>query len=232
MKNLKKLVLLITLVVACGQQAVAMKTEKDSPNWESYPEWDEGLYQKWRNSRLATAVMSDDVGKVKRFLSSDYLTSHSHSVASYVVNEKDHNGNTPLHLAVSRRGVEIFEVLLNDPRTKVNEKNNDGKTALHYAIVRDYYAETVWMLLWIGRAKVEMNDEIIKNCKFPEIVEMIKRYRECKEALNNDTEMHMKDIKERHCFLFDNTQGVFPEETTISLKVAGFECTIPKNLLL
>ncbi|XP_052114938.1 protein ACCELERATED CELL DEATH 6 isoform X2 [Arachis duranensis] len=51
-------------------------------------------------------------------------------IEPFTINEKDKNGNTPLHLAAKNLFPEVLFVMTGDERVKLNYVNNDGLTAL------------------------------------------------------------------------------------------------------
>jgi Ankyrin repeats (3 copies) len=68
----------------------------------------------------------------------EYLIRHP----KILVNCKDHNGNTPLHVACYNQSNEAFKILFKHPNIDVNVRNNFGLTPLHIR-----YLSTVQQLL-------------------------------------------------------------------------------------
>jgi len=161
MKNLKKLVLLITLVVACGQQAVAMEQECRYP-----------LHRAAKNGHVddVKRLLSDPHIKVNEMADDGMTALHWATVNDHVevikalldnphvkVNEKDDFGWTALHRATECGYIKVVKELLDNDRIKVNEKDDDGLTALHYATEGDN-VEIVEVLLDNPRVKVNEKD--------------------------------------------------------------------------
>src|SRR5436305_7367362 len=54
-----------------------------------------------------------------------------------IINTKDENGNSPLHIAISRKKFELMEFLLNND-ANINSVNNRENTPLYYAVSFGY----------------------------------------------------------------------------------------------
>ncbi|MDG2348532.1 MAG: ankyrin repeat domain-containing protein [Gammaproteobacteria bacterium] len=52
-------------------------------------------------------------------------------------NQKDSNGNGPLHIAIMKRHDSIVHVLINHPKIKINSANKVGFTPLHLAVIQN-----------------------------------------------------------------------------------------------
>lgn len=79
-------------------------------------------------------------------------------------NEKNKNGDTPLHFSLQSNNditVKVVRILLKDPRTDVNVKNKDGDTPLHYFA---YTTNSLKTLAAFMRAKPRP-DPLIRNNK-------------------------------------------------------------------
>ncbi|XLS50533.1 hypothetical protein HN51_011210, partial [Arachis hypogaea] len=63
-------------------------------------------------------------------------------IEPFTINEKDKNGNTPLHLAAKNLFPEVLFVMTGDERVKLNYVNNDGLTALDIVLFHLSLRET------------------------------------------------------------------------------------------
>lgn len=52
-------------------------------------------------------------------------------------NQKDSNGNAPLHIAIIKRHDVMVHILLNHPKIKINSSNKAGFTPLHLAVIQN-----------------------------------------------------------------------------------------------
>jgi ankyrin repeat protein len=77
-----------------------------------------------RSGEIHDAAQAGDVAKVKSLLAGN----------PDLVNAKDEDGATPLHLAMSK---DVAELLLAN-KADVNAKDNIGYTPLHVAVVKNY----------------------------------------------------------------------------------------------
>ena len=64
------------------------------------------------------------------------------------LNERDHNGNTSLHLACQQSAFRISYILINGG-INVNATNTHGKTVLHYSVLSQQHKYVQMLLLHV-----------------------------------------------------------------------------------
>lgn len=80
------------------------------------------------NYTLIGAIETGNMERVKKLLNED------NEIHNYI-NEKDDEGNTPLHYAIYYDNLELIELLLKQKNIKVNAKNEKGFAPLHIVIL-------------------------------------------------------------------------------------------------
>ncbi|XP_065346622.1 putative ankyrin repeat protein RF_0381 [Cloeon dipterum] len=127
-----------------------------------------GLTQKWEVARqlLLYNIEINQIGFYGKSIfhyavcSNDIVLVQELLDRGDIVNFKDSNGNTALHLAAMLNENPNIVNLLLEKGAKVNIKNNGKRTALHYAAVNNEGTEEVFQQLIVYDADVNSQDEV------------------------------------------------------------------------
>ncbi|KAI4332974.1 hypothetical protein L6164_017836 [Bauhinia variegata] len=104
----------------------------------------------------------------------------SFKIDKSIINGKDNDGNTPLHLASKHFYPEVLFSLTQDKRTILNIQNNEGLTALDMFLVHSEVPRTVqeklshWILSTSGGDQTEEGRRVLRGHQETPIVDWIK----------------------------------------------------------